>query len=586
MPKYRKLFATVVVAGATLLALYGCGSKQEETRSAYVDPTAAASIGMPIRGSAIPSATATNPITAAPTAANPTGTGAVDLYRQAISAMGGVSTYHLVTDMQLSANPPTYTRYEGDVQQPDRGHFKGTAGESMNEFTIIGNDYYLKEYWEPGYGHYSVPSTSPGANLNGIGGFNTSMFSSYIHPLMEARIVGDEMLDGVATTHISFSYPTFLTNMAVEILGDKGRKLILAPDDRDRVSDYRSAALERFTRDFWIEKSSGYIHKVKTESILSRKSDKAVLGKLERIVTYSAYSAFNKAVASPIAKPSNVTEMSRDGAIRWEIPSVGGRSEESKTEEHYNLGYIYYKQDDDVDEAIKEFDLVLKSNPDHGKALFYRAASYTRRGQLSLALSDYTRAIKLSPNYASIYYCRAIVYEYLGRYDQAIADYTQVIKLDPDFVWAYGGRGDVYRTYKRDPSRAIADYKQAIKLDPTNVDTYSRLGWAFTDTADYDSAIVIFSKAIEVSPMLPSSYHNRGYVYSEMDESDLAIKDFTQAIQLYPEYWEAYENRAYEYEYIDNNSAAIADFKMVLELSDDPDVLKYTREEIRALEGE
>ncbi len=331
MSKYRMSVVVAIVAMASLLALYGCGAKQEETRSAPVDPTAAASIGMPIIGSAIPSATATNPITADPTATNPTGTGAVDLYRQAISAMGGVSTYHLVTDMQLSANPPTYTRYEGDVQQPDRGHFKGTTGKSRNEFTIIGSDIYLKEYWEPGYGHYFVQSASPGANLNSIGGFNTSIFSSYIHPLMEARIVGDELLEGVATTHISFSYPTFLTNMALEILGDKGRKLILAPDDRDRVSDYRSASLERFTRDFWIEKSSGYIYKTKIETIVSRKSDKAVLGQLEHIVTYAAYSAFNKAVASPIAKPSNVTEMSRDSAIRWEIPSGGERSEEFKS---------------------------------------------------------------------------------------------------------------------------------------------------------------------------------------------------------------------------------------------------------------
>jgi tetratricopeptide (TPR) repeat protein len=585
MPKYRMPFTAVIVAAVILLALYGCGSKQEETSSAPVDPTAAASIGMLIRGSAIPTATAANPIIAQPTATNPTGTGAVDLYRQAISAMGGVTTYHLVTDMQLSANPPTYTRYEGDVQQPDRGHFKGTAGESMNEFTIIGNDYYLKEYWEPGYGHYSVQSTSPGANLISVGGFNTSIFSSYIHPLMEARIVGDEMLDGVATTHISFSYPTFLTNMALEILGDKGRKLILAPEDRDRVSEYKSASLERFTRDFWIEKSTGYIYKVKTESILSRKSDKAVLGRLEHIVTYAAYSAFNKAVASPIAKPSNVTEMSRDGAIRWEIPSVGG-SEEAKAEEHYNLGYIYYKHDDDLDAAIKEFNLALTSNPDHEKALFYRAAAYTSRGQLSLALSDYTRAIKLNPNYASIYYCRAVVYEYLSRYDQAIADYTQAIKLDPDSVWAYSGRGEVYRKYKHDLNQAIADYKQVIKLDPTNMDAYTRLGWAFIDKSDYDSAILIFSKAIQINPTLPEGYNNRGWIYSEMGESSMAIEDFTQAIQLYPEYLDAYQNRAYEYENVDNNRDALADFKMVLELSDDPEVLKYTREEIRALEGE
>jgi tetratricopeptide (TPR) repeat protein len=222
-----------------------------------------------------------------------------------------------------------------------------------------------------------------------------------------------------------------------------------------------------------------------------------------------------------------------------------------EAEQHYKLGYAFYVQDNNFEEAIKELDIALKLNPNHLNATYLRGNAYS---------------VTRQP-------------------EKALADFNKTLLLNPDYAEAYASRGFVYRFYMGDYDRAIADDKKSISLAPTYGAAYSELGLAYYDMGDYDQAIIAFDKAIQVSPFYSVAYYNRGVTYSDMDESEKAIKDFTRTIELNPRYWRAYDSRAWEYEYMENTAAAIADFKMVIDLSNDPDAVQRAREQILALQG-
>jgi hypothetical protein len=98
-------------------------------------------------------------------------------------------------------------------------------------------------------------------------------------------------------------------------------------------------------------------------------------------------------------------------------------------------------------------------------------------GNKQEAIDDYDLAIKINPNYSDAYYNRGLAKYELGNKQQSIADYDQAIKINPNYSDAYYNRG----TAKSDlgnKREAIADYEKAAEL-------YSKQG----KEKDYQDAV-------------------------------------------------------------------------------------------------
>jgi len=152
------------------------------------------------------------------------------------------------------------------------------------------------------------------------------------------------------------------------------------------------------------------------------------------------------------------------------------------------------------------------------------------QGQLQEAIEEYDEVIRIDPERADAYHNRGTAYYRLEQYEQAIADYDEVIRLDPERTDAYYNRALAY--YKLEQyGQAIADYYQVIRLDPDNADAYRNRGVAYGKLGKFQKAIENYDEAIRLNPEYASAYYNRGIAYDKLGKFQKAIEDYVMLIR-------------------------------------------------------
>jgi outer membrane lipoprotein-sorting protein len=192
-----------------------------------------------------------------------TGPGA-DLLNKHLQAFKDVKSYHIVQEVEAAGQT---IKQEGDHQAPDRTRLSfDMAGLGKSETIIIGNDSYTKTPGSDSYLHVNTPVTAPNPQ-------DMSMMA-----LVEsADIVGDETIEGVATTHLKYVFDA-----------DKAASQSGAPTPG-------AGAMGKVTIEVWIDKATNFPIRQKTSLPVGS--------------TTQTFSKFNEPVNPPIEKPTNVSEM-------------------------------------------------------------------------------------------------------------------------------------------------------------------------------------------------------------------------------------------------------------------------------------
>ena len=84
------------------------------------------------------------------------------------------------------------------------------------------------------------------------------------------------------------------------------------------------------------------------------------------------------------------------------------------------------------EEALVEFDTVLRQNPRYAEAYLYRGRIWNKRNRLHEAESDWKTAIEMKPDYAPAYQELARLYEQHGKPADAIPYLRHLLRLEPD----------------------------------------------------------------------------------------------------------------------------------------------------------
>lgn len=126
------------------------------------------------------------------------------------------------------------------------------------------------------------------------------------------------------------------------------------------------------------------------------------------------------------------------------------------------------------DEAIKNYNDVLKEDSDEIAAYNGRGIAYGKKNDLDSAIKDFSQTIKLDPNYAEGYYNLGLAHSEKGDAQKALADFNKAIELNPNYAEAYNNRGTIYVSLG-DNNKAMADFKKAVELDPNNIDAKNNL---------------------------------------------------------------------------------------------------------------
>jgi tetratricopeptide (TPR) repeat protein len=119
---------------------------------------------------------------------------------------------------------------------------------------------------------------------------------------------------------------------------------------------------------------------------------------------------------------------------------VYGRVYHESTPGDYHVKKANYRLEDGrFEQAIDEFNLALKQNPDHTMAHFGLALAYMQSSKEEEALKEFGWVIEHKPDMAFAYANRGILLDRMGRYRSALADYKRALEIDPE-----AGKGPGY----------------------------------------------------------------------------------------------------------------------------------------------
>ncbi len=124
---------------------------------------------------------------------------------------------------------------------------------------------------------------------------------------------------------------------------------------------------------------------------------------------------------------------------------------------------------------------------------------YAQNGQFNQAMDEFNKIIKRTPRYPVAYYNRGNMYAQQEDFLKAIDDYSKAIELSPYYEEAYNNRGCTYLILNN-PEAAVKDFEQSLVLFPDEVNTLVSLGVAYTALKKDAQALNAFEKALSLDP--------------------------------------------------------------------------------------
>jgi tetratricopeptide (TPR) repeat protein len=211
----------------------------------------------------------------------------------------------------------------------------------------------------------------------------------------------------------------------------------------------------------------------------------------------------------------------------------------SKAEAAFDKG-IWHLDRKEWQEAIKQFDEVLRLEPKNTEAFFNRGIAKHSSEKLTEALADFDAVLRLKPQDVDALLSRAAV-----RIDQqqprmAIVDLDAALGHDPDNVDAYCTRGKI-REDEGEYRLALYDYENAIRRESVNATALNCLAWLLAtapDDAIRDGkrAVEAALRAVELEDAKEwDSIDTLAAAFAETGKFAQAIRSQREALRLAPE---------------------------------------------------
>jgi Tfp pilus assembly protein PilF len=222
----------------------------------------------------------------------------------------------------------------------------------------------------------------------------------------------------------------------------------------------------------------------------------------------------------------------RSGYVAADLPS--------SARAHFNYGTAL-QLEGRLDEAEKEFNSALRSDPNYAKVYINLGQLFTSKSKLDEAKKNYERAIQLDPNIGETHSGYAYVLERPARPEEARTEYETAIRLSPKsaiLIYAYAA----FLDQRGELDAAIAQYQRALDVDPNLVDAHSELATALLSKGDFQRAEAHFVEATRLSPKRADIHSNFGSLLLQEGRTSQAILQYEEALRLDPTLKEVAEN--------------------------------------------
>lgn len=259
-------------------------------------------------------------------------------------------------------------------------------------------------------------------------------------------------------------------------------------------------------------------------------------------------------------------------------------------EAHIALGYCYYYGEGDYARALSEFEKAKDTLPNDSEALLALGAIQRRQGKWDESTSNLKRALEVNPKDMWVLQNLALNYVALRQFEEADKLYDRGLASVPGSPSLSGGKGQLYLTWKGDPSVADAFLKAVPNgFDPAGIITFSRIrllmyrrqypeaialleklpenlehgsfgagqgqvpkclllgiahllnGEKAKAMPEFEKARGIFEQLVAKQPNDPTLRGQLGLIYATLGRREEAIREGKRAVEILPESKDAYD---------------------------------------------
>ncbi|KGE71353.1 tetratricopeptide repeat protein [Spirochaeta lutea] len=202
---------------------------------------------------------------------------------------------------------------------------------------------------------------------------------------------------------------------------------------------------------------------------------------------------------------------------------------------HYFLG-LSYLEDNKPELALMElkavnqigkFDGLIREVPFRIKI----AELYSKFNQPEEALKEYLLLLKNDPENPEYYYQSGLLFEQRGRADKAVGYYRKAISLNDRHANAHSRLGSLLFRAKR-LGDAKESLEKATRLQPENAQAHYFLGKIQKEAKEYVAALASFEKSAKDSEFKTKSLIERGNCLYYTGDMDRAEAELQRAIKL------------------------------------------------------
>jgi len=196
------------------------------------------------------------------------------------------------------------------------------------------------------------------------------------------------------------------------------------------------------------------------------------------------------------------------------------------------LGVLRMEQER-FDEALEQFDTILRSNPGAIQALMQKGFALRALGRKADALAHYDHILRLGPGFPPALYLRGDLLLSMGRVPEALQSFERVLAAHEQFVEAWLGRSVALQQLHRLPE-ALASCDRAIAVKPGNAEAWFYRAGVLSDMGRQEDAVASFDKAIALRPDYGRALCDRGLSLLVLKRNNDAAESFEKSLALDP----------------------------------------------------
>ncbi len=194
-----------------------------------------------------------------------------------------------------------------------------------------------------------------------------------------------------------------------------------------------------------------------------------------------------------------------------------------------------------------------------------RGRHYRQHNQTQKALADYNKALELNPDFYLALNNRGKIFFDAGHHDHAILDFQKALDINPTYVPALNNRG-IWHASQNQLAEAIDDLSLALQHDPYHADALANRALALYYTNSYLPAIDDINAYLEIHPADASMFNLRALCHRGLNDHEAALADLNQAIALDPHDGRYFQNRSFLHNDMGNHQQAWNDIRKAREL--------------------